>query len=77
MDRIQFFSERSPHTVSSEVVDDLHRVAARLDDLEVRLSVLSVQMQYDTCRFEQRTEQLTQELGDINELLESLLLSGN
>ncbi len=77
MDRIKVHSDKFLQSLSNNAVDDLHRVAARLDVLEVQLSVLNIQMQYGSCRFEQRTEQLTRELSEVNKLLEKILVLGN
>lgn len=77
MDRIKVHSDKFLPPFSNDAMDDLHRVAARLDALEVHLSVLSIQMQHDTCRFEQRTEQPTRELSEVNKLLRSIPVVGN
>ncbi len=77
MDRSGTDPKQHRSFIDDNAIDDLHRVVARLDALEVRLSVLSVQMQYDDNRFQQRTRDLTRELGNVNALLENILVFGN
>tara|TARA_R110002073_G_scaffold69905_2_gene173176 strand:+ start:16288 stop:16506 length:219 start_codon:yes stop_codon:yes gene_type:complete len=71
------FSHSSNVSLSSDAVKDLNRVAEAIESLEIRMSVLSVQMHYDKSPFSPRTMELTRELGEIHRLLENTLTFGS
>ncbi|WP_153557662.1 hypothetical protein [Roseimaritima sediminicola] len=76
MSRSDASSQNEPYTVSPEAVRDLQRVAKAIEALEIRMCVLSVQMQYEHSEYAGRAAELSREAGQISEQLENILTFG-
>ncbi len=69
-------SGREPLVISQDAMSDLERVLESIEALEIRLCVLSVQMQYDQSAHAPRAAVLSREAGEISERLENVLTFG-
>ena len=62
-------------SIPSESLQQLRHVATTMESLEIRLSILSVQMQYANSSFADHAVDLSRQLGETNEQLQRLLMS--
>ncbi len=61
---------------TGNAVDDLHRVCEKLDQIEIRLSILSVQTQAQNAAYSARIKEITREAGELHTLLANILAFG-
>ncbi|QEG38957.1 hypothetical protein [Roseimaritima ulvae] len=76
MTRPDASSKREPLAISQTAISDLERVLESIEALEIRMCVLSVQMQYDHSPHASRAALLSREAGEISERLENILTFG-
>lgn len=76
MSRSDASSKREPLIISQDAMSELEQVLESIEALEIRMCVLSVQMQYDRSAHAPRAAVLSREAGEISERLQNVLTFG-
>ncbi|TWU24991.1 hypothetical protein Pla52o_12880 [Novipirellula galeiformis] len=71
------YTDDSKECLSGGAIDDLHRVAAALEALELQMSVLSVKMHYDQSPHSPQAMELTRKVAEIHRQLDNVLTFGS
>ncbi|GEM_PF-4051525 len=63
--------------VASDAMNELTQLAASLESIEIRLSILGVKMHYEESPHTEQMVELLRELAELNRQLTNILVFGN